>query len=102
MKAHRHLIKQALADGHMISVYDGMEWSLKRSTSYTAIVNEVEGTEDAQLRIRDKNGDYLGTALIIAYGVGDDDTVADWGVNENNYIGRWFDVYQSELESNTH
>jgi cytochrome oxidase assembly protein ShyY1 len=88
MKAYKHLVKTALKDGNMISVWDGEEWQVKRSTKYTAIINAIESVEEAQIRIRSKDDNVLGWALIIPFGLEDDETVADASYNEymNNIL----------------
>ena len=75
--AYKDLIKYALGSGCTVSVWDGGEWQVKRSTSYKDIKDAIESVEEAQLRIRDAEGNYLGWALIIPYGVEPDETVAD-------------------------
>ncbi len=82
MKAYRHLVRYALNAGHTISVYDGEVWEVKRSTKYKTIINCIESVEEAQLNIRDANGDPIGWALVSAYGLADDETVIDFGCNE--------------------
>ena len=74
--AYKHLVKEAINQGLTVSVYDGEEWSLKRSTNYKEIIYEIESVEEAQIRFR-KDNDIVGWALIIPYGVGPDETVAD-------------------------
>ena len=77
MKAYKHLIKFALAQGCTVSVWDGEEWQVKRSTSFKAITEAVESVEEAQLKIRDKAGESVGWALVSAFGLADDETVMD-------------------------
>jgi hypothetical protein len=47
------LIRAALGRGWTISVFDGEEWSLKRSTDYEAITAEVCATDETTLNFRD-------------------------------------------------
>ena len=63
-KAHLNLIKYALASGCNISVWDGEEWEVSRSTSYNAIKEAIEAVEEAQINIY-KNDDNVGWARII-------------------------------------
>ena len=64
-KAHLNLIKYALAQGCTISVWDGEEWQVKRSTSYKAIKDAAESVDESQLRIRDSEDNKVGWALVI-------------------------------------
>lgn len=91
MKAFKHLIKYALSAGHTVSVYDGEEWQVKRSTGYKAIVEAVESVDEAQLRIRDTQGAVVAWALVSAYGLADDETVMDW--SDNAFTEAWSEAY---------
>jgi len=82
MKAYKHLVRYALNAGHTISVFDGEIWEVKRSTKYKTIIDCIESVEEAQLNIRDANGNPIGWALVSAYGLADDETVIDFGCNE--------------------
>ena len=64
-KAHLNLIKYALSQGCTISVWDGEEWQVKRSTSYKDIKDAAESVDESQLRIRDSNDNVVGWALVI-------------------------------------
>ena len=64
-KAHLNLIKYALTQGCTISVWDGGEWQVKRSTSYKAIKDAAESVDESQLRIRDSEDNRVGWALVI-------------------------------------
>jgi hypothetical protein len=79
-KAYLELIKNALAKDLTISVFDGEEWGVKKSTSYKEIKDCVESVEEAQLRLRNKEGEIVGWALIID-GLEPDETVADFTHN---------------------
>jgi hypothetical protein len=64
-KAYLTLIKNALSRGLTISVWDGEEWQVKRSTSYQAIKEAIESVELAELRLRNEAGEVVGWAQII-------------------------------------
>ena len=64
-KAHLNLIKYSLAQGCTISVWDGEEWQVKRSTSYKDIKDAAESVDESQLRIRDSEDNVVGWALVI-------------------------------------
>lgn len=77
MKAYKHLVKHSLATGHVVSVWDGEEWQVTKSTSYKAITEAIESVEEASISIRDLQGNKVGWALISAFGLEDDETVMD-------------------------
>ena len=76
-QAYRHLVRFALALGHTVSVWDGEAWQVKRSKSLKAIVDAIKSVEEAQLRIRDADGNVIGWARVAAYGFEPDETVID-------------------------
>jgi chlorite dismutase len=81
MKAYKHLIKYALAKGCTVSVWDGEEWQVKRSTSFKAINDAVESVEEAALRIRSAEGDVLVNSVTVsAFGLEDEETIVDYTV----------------------
>lgn len=81
MKAYKQLVKYVIKDGNTVSVWDGEEWQVKRSTGYKAIVDAIESVDEAQLRIRDQQGNILGWALVSSYGLADDETIMDYSDN---------------------
>lgn len=79
--AYIDLIKYALRTGHVVSVWDGEEWQVKRSTSLRAIVEAVKSVEEAALRVYDKAGNIVAiSASVSAYGLEPDETVTDWAI----------------------
>ena len=76
-KAYLELIKNALNQGLTISVWDGEEWQVKKSTSYQVIKEAIESVELAQIRIRDKKGKMMGWAQIIP-DLDPEETVSDY------------------------
>ena len=90
MKAYRSLVKYALAKEMTISVWDGEEWQVKKSTGYKAIVDAIESVDEAQLRIRDKDSNIVAWALII-HDTGEDENVADF--SDNEFMNEWFNAY---------
>lgn len=91
MKAYKHLVKHALAQGHTISVWDGEEWQLKRSTSYKEIVDAIESVEEAEMTIRNIEGNKEAWVLIGAFGLADDETVMDH--SDNKFMQEWSLAY---------
>lgn len=92
MKAYKHLIKHALGLGCTVSVWDGEEWQVKRSTSYKAIVEGVESVEEAVLRVRQKDA-VIGSASVSAFGLEDDETVTDFTCT--SFMEEWEEVYKA-------
>ena len=86
MKAYKHLVKHALALGHTISVWDGEEWQVKRSTGYKEIVEAIESVEEAELKIYN-DLQHPTWVWISAYGLADDETVVDY--NDNKFMQDW-------------
>lgn len=98
MKAYIHLVDKALADGHVVSVWDGEEWQVVRCMSKDNIIEAIESVEEATIAIRSADDEHIGLALIIPFGLEDDETVADYGVNE--YMETWSEEY-NKLTDNT-
>ena len=92
--AYFNLIKYTLEHNCTISVWDGEGWQVKRSKSYKAIKEAIQSVEEAQLRIRDAEGNYLGWALIIPYGVEPDETVAD---TSGEFVETWWNKFFPEF-----
>jgi hypothetical protein len=91
MKAYKHLVKYSLAAGHTVSVFDGEEWAVKKSTAYQTIISDIESVEEAEIVITDSEGRRIGWALVSAYGLADDETVIDFGLND--YMTEWEETY---------
>lgn len=96
MKAYRHLVKHALSKGQRVSVFDGEEWTVKRSNKFGEIVAEIEAVEEAQIRIYPPDAPGCnGWALVSAYGLADDETVMDW--TDTEWMTEWFEAYEETL-----
>ena len=80
--AYKHLVNYMLKKGYTISVFDGEEWQVKRSTKQKDIIEAVESVEEAQLRVRDSEGNKIAWAFVIPFGVEPDETIADYSDNE--------------------
>ena len=92
MKAYAHLIRYALANGATVSVWDGEEWQENRSTDAAACIAAVESVEEAEIVIKD-NERRMAWARVAAYGLADDETVIDYGVND--YMNAWQAAYDA-------
>ena len=93
--AYMNLIRYALARNMTVSVWDGEEWQIKRSKSFKKIVDAVKSVEGATLRIRDSDGNFVGTAFVSEYGLQPDETVIDHTVNE--FMEGWSSQYEATL-----
>jgi hypothetical protein len=87
MKSYKTMLTNILNDGHSVSVFDGEEWSVKRSTSLKEIIAAVESVEESEIRVLDTNNEVIGWALILpgewyASTEIDDCTIADHTDNE--------------------
>lgn len=96
MKAYKHLVKYALAQGYNISVWDGEEWQVSHSNKYQNIIDAIESVEEAQIKIRiPEYGTLIAWALIIPFGLEDDETVADY--SDNEFMMKWSLVYDKSV-----
>ena len=79
--AYRTLVKNALAKGYTVSVFDGEEWPVKRNSKFEEICDAIKSVEEAQLRIYNAE-ERIGWALVSAYGLEPDETVIDYTCTE--------------------
>jgi GTP-sensing pleiotropic transcriptional regulator CodY len=79
MKSYKSYIQLALKHGNTISVFDGEEWPVKKSTDYKAIVEAIDSVEESQLKIRNQAGELLGWALLIP--TGSEEDIVDYSDN---------------------
>lgn len=93
MNAYKHLVKSALNAGHVISVFDGEVWEVKKSIDAVAIIECIESVEIAEVVIRNKDGEKIGWALVIPFGVDEDETIADCTMNE--YMDSWWESFSA-------
>ena len=97
MKAYKHLVSYAIAHGATISVNDGEDWPVMKSTDNAAIIDAIESVEEAGINLY-KDGENVGWALIIPFGLEDDETVADMTITkfmigwDEEYYGRPFEL----------
>lgn len=79
----KRLIKECLARGYTISLYNGEEWTVKLASHKTTILNAMASTGEDTIRIRDDKGNNLGVFSLI-YGNNPDGTelIADFSDNE--------------------
>ena len=75
----RRLVSNALLKGYTVSVNDGEEWTVKRSTHKPTIVGAMFSTDSDTLRFRRSDGSPVGSVILI-YGNGED-VIADYSAN---------------------
>lgn len=85
------IIKEALAEGMTISVYDGDEWAVRKSTDYKQITAEIAATDETTLRIRSSDGKKIGDILLI-HGNGEE-VISDH--SDNLITGRLANIGQA-------
>jgi hypothetical protein len=99
MKAYKHLVKYALNNNCVVSVWDGEEWQVGKSSAYKSIIDAIESVEQAELKIYSKfdtRGEgYKGWALVSAFGLEDDETVIDNTVTE--FMNNWEETYNQTV-----
>jgi len=61
----RALVERILSRGCLISVYDGEEFTVARSTSRKAVLDALATTSEDTLHIRDAHGGRLGWILLV-------------------------------------
>lgn len=90
MMHYQQVIKNALAKGYSVNVFDGEEWQVKKEDrrNERAIMDAAQSVEMATLRIRDENGERVGDVEIKGYhsvaaatADGYDDSVVDYSAN---------------------
>ena len=75
------LIKQVLADGNALSVFDGEEWTVKSSRDEKLIRAALFTTESDELVVRDVDNNRLGW-FQLTYGNDGYDVIGDYTANE--------------------
>jgi hypothetical protein len=93
MKAYVSLVKYAVHNGYTVSVWDGEEWQVKRSTDAKAIDEAIRSVEEAELSIRDTDNKNQGWARVSAYGLEPDETVMDNTMTEA--MNEWDKAYEA-------
>lgn len=88
-----HLIRYAKALGHVISVYDGGEWAVKKSTNEKEIMEAIDSVDESNLIIRDAAGNKVASALIVL-GNDPDEEVAD--CSDNLFMNAWTRSYNAD------
>lgn len=74
-KVVRPIIQRGLDAGYSVSVFDGEEWTVKRSTDRDRIMAALGTTDDDTVRFR--NGDDIVGSILLVYGNAPDEVVSD-------------------------
>lgn len=94
MKAYKHLVRYALNAGHAVSVDDGGDdFEIIRGRDYQPIIDCIESVEQAQIVISDQNDKQIGWALVMPYGVDDEETVCDYTITP--FMEAWQAAYDN-------
>lgn len=72
----RKVVKNALSLGYTISLFDGEEWPVKRSTSASEVMAAIMSTDEDTLSFR-KDGEHAGSVLLV-YGNSASEVIADY------------------------
>lgn len=72
----RPIIQRALDAGYKVSVYDGGEWTVKKSTDRDRIMAALGTTDIDTVRFRDANDENIGSMMLV-YGNDPEEVVAD-------------------------
>jgi len=76
----RAIVNRALANGWSIDVYDGEEWTVKKSVSTSQTMKATMTTDEDVLRFRDADG-VVGIVSLV-YGNDGWDVVSDHSAND--------------------
>jgi hypothetical protein len=82
MKAFEYFIKAALEQGCTVSVVSDGIVDLSKSRQAAEIIEAVEAVDWATLIFYNQENKRLGWAQAGAYGLADDETIIDYGVND--------------------
>lgn len=74
------ILRKALKVGYSVSVFDGEETALTKSTDFETITKEIAATDGTWLSFHLSGGDKNGTIMLV-HGNGED-VVADYTDNE--------------------
>lgn len=80
-KIFRKTVTEAIAAGYTVSLCDGEEWTVKKSTDKTAIIEAAFSTDEDILRLRRADGSAIGNLWFI-YGNDGYDVISDYTASE--------------------
>ena len=104
VKAYIHLVDYVLERAGAVSVWDGEEWAVKRSNDRGAIIEAIEAVEEAEVRIYGPfpvrpRGPFpvrprVGRAMVIPFGVDDDETVTNCTGGQFKFMKDWTEAFE--------
>lgn len=65
LKVARRIVQKAIAKGYLVSVNDGGEWVISRSTDLAGIVSALASTDEDTLVIRRVDGVRIGFISLV-------------------------------------
>ena len=89
-------VTKALADGYLVSVFDGEEDALDKSQDKTVILNEMFSTDQDELTLYFPNGDRFGAVQFI-YGNDGYDVISDYSAARERY--KAFDAWMAPVNA---
>lgn len=75
----RKMCRSLCAAGYSLSVWDGEEWAIKRSTQPDIVLAELRATDEEQVRVRD--GDTVIGTIYLVYGNSPWEVISDNSVS---------------------
>lgn len=93
-KAHLHLIRYALKQGCVISVFDTRQWVVNQSDAFFKIKTAVERAGEAAIRIRNTRNGVVVMQAVVCSCLPPHETVTDW--TWNNFQDTWWNLYKQE------
>lgn len=74
-----YMLKLASDLGWSASVYDGMEWTVERSTDMDAVFQALGTTDDDKVSFYDQSGEHKGSVWLV-YGNGPGEVISDYHI----------------------
>lgn len=81
MKIAKQIVTDALYRKYTVSVNDGEEWTVKRSSDFNQIIEALASTGEDLLKFRSESGEALGTVYLV-WGNCGWDLITDHSANE--------------------
>lgn len=91
-----YIVFTALFEGWTVSVNDGEEWTLKRSSDYEAITAALMSTDSDYLVLRDVDGTKVG-GIVTIYG-NNGECIHDYSESDNDKFHTIMDVVEMRID----